>query len=168
MNVAAVDLGAGRRPPGVVPCKEGGPRGGSEAADTEEGRARWLASSSSVESWWENSLSSCGDLIPTQVSKMAGDYRTGKRLNIRKLIPYIASNFKKDKIWLRRTQPDKRKYQVLLAVDDSRSMVENGCEKFALDSVALLCNAMSRLEVGDLSILRAGLGASRSTARQAL
>ena len=28
------------------------------------------------------------------------------------VIPFIASDFKKDKIWLRRSQPSKRAYQV--------------------------------------------------------
>ncbi|ELT89074.1 hypothetical protein CAPTEDRAFT_86613, partial [Capitella teleta] len=64
-------------------------------------------------------------LEPTQASKMRGDYRTGKRLNMRKVIPYIASQFRKDKIWLRRTQPSKREYQVMVAVDDSSSMADN-------------------------------------------
>lgn len=54
-----------------------------------------------------------------------GDYRTGKRLNMRKVIPYIASQFRKDKIWLRRTKPSKRDYQICLAIDDSSSMVDN-------------------------------------------
>lgn len=54
-----------------------------------------------------------------------GDYRTGKRLNLRKVIPYIASQFRKDKIWLRRTKPSKRQYQICLAIDDSSSMVDN-------------------------------------------
>ncbi len=45
-------------------------------------------------------------------TKLMGDYRTGKRINMRKVIPYIASQFKKDKIWLRRTKPSKRNYQV--------------------------------------------------------
>ena len=54
-----------------------------------------------------------------------GDYRTGKRLNMRKVIPYIASQFRKDKIWLRRTKPSKRQYQVMVAVDDSSSMADN-------------------------------------------
>lgn len=54
-----------------------------------------------------------------------GDYRTGKRLNMRKVIPYIASQFRKDKIWLRRTKPSKRDYHICLAVDDSSSMVDN-------------------------------------------
>ena len=54
-----------------------------------------------------------------------GDYRSGKRLNMRKVIPYIASQFRKDKIWLRRTKPSKRQYQIMLAVDDSSSMNDN-------------------------------------------
>ena len=54
-----------------------------------------------------------------------GDYRTGKRINMRKVIPYIASQFRKDKIWLRRTKKNKRKYQIVLAVDDSSSMADN-------------------------------------------
>ena len=54
-----------------------------------------------------------------------GDYRTGKRLNMRKVIPYIASQFRKDKIWLRRTKPHKRQYQIMVAIDDSSSMMDN-------------------------------------------
>lgn len=54
-----------------------------------------------------------------------GDYRTGKRLNMRKVIPYIASQYRKDKIWLRRTKKSKRQYQILLAIDDSSSMSDN-------------------------------------------
>lgn len=49
-------------------------------------------------------------------SRMSGDYRTGKRLNMRKIIPYIASQFRKDKIWLRRSKPSKREYQVAWCV----------------------------------------------------
>ena len=56
-----------------------------------------------------------------------GDYRTGKRLNMRRIIPYIASYFQNDRIWLRRMKPSKRDYQVLVAVDDSASMNENEC-----------------------------------------
>ncbi|KAK7809871.1 hypothetical protein U0070_007727 [Myodes glareolus] len=64
-------------------------------------------------------------LEPTQAAKLRGDYRTGKRLNMRKIIPYIASQFRKDRIWLRRTKPSKRQYQICLAIDDSSSMVDN-------------------------------------------
>ena len=58
-----------------------------------------------------------------------GDYRTGKRLNMRRIIPYIASNFQNDRIWLKRNKPSKRDYQILLAVDDSASMKENDCNQ---------------------------------------
>ena len=34
---------------------------------------------------------------------------------MRKVIPYIASQFRKDKIWLRRTKPSKRQYQIFRA-----------------------------------------------------
>lgn len=29
---------------------------------------------------------------------------------MKKIIPYVASNFRKDKIWLRRNEPSKRTY----------------------------------------------------------
>ena len=44
---------------------------------------------------------------------------------MRRIIPYIASNFQNDRIWLRRSKPSRRDYQILLAVDDSSSMREN-------------------------------------------
>ena len=53
-------------------------------------------------------------LEPTKATKFKGDFRTGKRLNMRKIIPYIASGFRKDRIWLRRTKPSAREYQVIL------------------------------------------------------
>lgn len=52
-------------------------------------------------------------LEPMVATKLQGDYRSGKRINMRRVIPYIASGFRKDKIWLRRTKPAKRDYQVM-------------------------------------------------------
>ena len=63
---------------------------------------------------------------------MQGDFRTGKRLNMRKIIPYIASQFKKDKIWLRRVKPNKREFQIVVALDDSSSMAVNKSRVLAL------------------------------------
>lgn len=37
--------------------------------------------------------------------------------------------------------------QVVVAVDDSRSMAETGCGTFALEALTLICRAMARLEV---------------------
>jgi len=50
-------------------------------------------------------------LEPQLAARMQGDYATGKRLNMRKIIPYLASDFRRDKIWLRRSKPSVRKYQ---------------------------------------------------------
>ncbi|XP_024011307.1 midasin [Eutrema salsugineum] len=95
-------------------------------------------------------------LEPTLASKLSGDYRTGKRINMKKVIPYIASHYRKDKIWLRRTKPNKRDYQVVIAVDDSRSMSESGCGDFAIRALATVCRAMSQLEMGSLAVASFG------------
>ncbi|XP_035384712.1 midasin isoform X1 [Electrophorus electricus] len=95
-------------------------------------------------------------LEPTQAAKLKGDYRTGKRLNMRKVIPYIASQFRKDKIWLRRTKPSKRDYQICLAVDDSSSMVDNHSKQMAFESVSVIVNALTLLEVGQVAVCSFG------------
>ncbi|XP_078798874.1 midasin isoform X2 [Oryzias latipes] len=95
-------------------------------------------------------------LEPTQAAKLRGDYRTGKRLNMRKVIPYIASQFRKDKIWLRRTKPSKREYQICLAVDDSSSMVDNHSKQLAFESLSVIVNALTLLEVGQVSVCSFG------------
>lgn len=95
-------------------------------------------------------------LEPTQATKLRGDFKTGKRLNMKRIIPYIASQFKKDKIWMRRTKPSKRQYQVMLAVDDSKSMSESQSVMLAFQSIALISKALTQLEAGQLAIARFG------------
>ncbi|SMQ48959.1 unnamed protein product [Zymoseptoria tritici ST99CH_3D7] len=95
-------------------------------------------------------------LQPTQATKMRGDFRTGKRLNIKKIIPYIASSYKRDKIWMRRSIPSKRSYQIMLAIDNSESMNENERKGLAFDTLALVAKSMSMLEVGELCIVGFG------------
>ncbi len=95
-------------------------------------------------------------LTPTQATKMRGDFRTGKRLNIKRIIPYIASNFKQDKIWMRRSIPSKRNYQILLALDDSKSMSENGSGRLAFQTLAVMTKSLSLLEVGEVCIVGFG------------
>ena len=95
-------------------------------------------------------------LNPTQATKLRGDFRTGKRLNLKRIIPYIASGYKRDKIWLRRSQPSKRNYQVMIALDDSKSMGADagkaGAGPLALQSLALLAKSLSQLDVGQVCI----------------
>lgn len=77
---------------------------------------------------------------------------------MKKIIPYIASNYRKDKIWLRRAEPTKRKYQIMLAIDDSLSMSYQNVGFFALESLTLMALAMSKLEVGQISICKIDSG----------
>jgi len=95
-------------------------------------------------------------LEPTLATRLKGDYRTGKRLNMKKIIPYIASDFTKDKIWLRRTRPSQREYQILLSLDDSRSMADSHSVHLAYQALALVSQALTRLEAGQISICRFG------------
>lgn len=95
-------------------------------------------------------------LEPTLATRLKGDYRSGKRLNMKKIIPYIASEFTKDKIWLRRTRPSQREYQIVIAIDDSKSMADSHSVHLAYQSLALISRALARLEVGGISICRFG------------
>lgn len=44
-------------------------------------------------------------LEPMDNAEYRGDFKTGKKLNLKKIIPFIASNYRKDRIWFRRTEP---------------------------------------------------------------
>lgn len=95
-------------------------------------------------------------LEPTVASKLRGDYRTGKRLNMKRIIPYIASEFRKDKIWLRRSKPAKREYQILLALDDSKSMGDPTVVDIAFQAIALVGKALNSIEAGQVGIAKFG------------
>lgn len=103
-------------------------------------------------------------LKPSQSTKLSGSYRTGKRLNIKKIIPYIASSYKRDKIWMRRAVPTKRTYQILLCVDDSQSMGHTTAGAMALESLVMVSRALAMLEAGQVGVL--GFGADVFTAHE--
>lgn len=95
-------------------------------------------------------------LEPLVASRLQGDYKSGKRINMRKIIPYIASDYRKDKIWLRRTKPSKRNYQILIVLDDSKSMKDTKAGVMACKSLALLTKALNILEVGEIGVCSFG------------
>ncbi|KAH8176229.1 AAA domain (dynein-related subfamily) domain-containing protein [Sarocladium implicatum] len=95
-------------------------------------------------------------LTPSQTTKLSGSFRTGKRLNIKRIIPYIASSYKRDKIWMRRSIPTKRTYQILLCVDDSKSMGESSSGKLAMESLVMVSRSLSMLEAGQIGVLGFG------------
>lgn len=84
-------------------------------------------------------------LEPQQIASYQGDYRTGKKLNMKKIIGFIASNYRKDRIWLRRAEPTDRNYQILLAMDDTKSMEKVGHE--ALKGLMALSLALVKLNI---------------------
>ncbi|KAL5322228.1 hypothetical protein ACEPPN_010200 [Leptodophora sp. 'Broadleaf-Isolate-01'] len=122
-----------------------------------DGRAQWMHYESLTR---DLSLSLTEQLrlilAPTLATKMRGDFRTGKRLNIKRIIPYIASQYKRDKIWMRRSIPSKRSYQIMLAVDDSKSMGESGSGALALETLVMVSKSLSMLEVGQISVVGFG------------
>jgi midasin len=95
-------------------------------------------------------------LEPQLSQQLQGDYRTGKRLNMKKVISFIASHYRNDKIWLRRTMPSKRDYKILIAIDDSLSMKEQRLGFFSLEAMVTLIEALNRLEVGKIAVARIG------------
>lgn len=95
-------------------------------------------------------------LTPSQSTKLSGSFRTGKRLNIKRIIPYIASSYKRDKIWMRRSIPTKRTYQILLCVDDSQSMGESSSGTLAMESLVMVSRSLTMLEAGQVGVLGFG------------
>jgi len=93
-------------------------------------------------------------LEPQLSQNLQGDFKTGKRLNMKKVISFIASRYRNDKIWLRRTLPSKRDYKILIAIDDTLSMKENNLGFFSLEAMIALTEALSILEVGKIAIAR--------------
>jgi midasin len=103
-------------------------------------------------------------LTPSQSTKLSGSFRTGKRLNIKRIIPYIASSYKRDKIWMRRAIPTKRTYQILLCVDDSKSMGESSSGSLAMESLVMVSRSLTMLEAGQVGIV--GFGGDVFTAHE--
>ncbi|XP_065367345.1 midasin [Calliphora vicina] len=95
-------------------------------------------------------------LEPTKCTRLKGDYRTGRRINMKKIIPYIASQFRKDKIWLRRTKPAQRDYKITIAIDDSKSMHHNNSKVLTLEAISLVSQSLTLLESGRLSVISFG------------
>merc|ERR1712098_682364 len=57
---------------------------------------------------------------------------------------------------LRRIKPNKREFQILVALDDSSSMSDNQSREMALSSLNTLSSALTLLEVGQIGVLRFG------------
>jgi hypothetical protein len=110
LTEAKVHLGIASAPAPVPRCA-GGVEGDSAAE--AYGREVWAACDALTAGLSAELAEQLRLLLePTLASRLGGEYRTGKRINMKRVIAFIASHFRKDKIWMRRTRPDKRKYQV--------------------------------------------------------
>jgi len=156
--------GGGAERGGLEGDAGGGGGGGADNAGDGGGRGRLEAARRAWRRYEALCAGAAGELAeqmrlilePTHASKLAGDFRSGKRISMRKVIPYIASQFRRDRIWLRRTRPDKRNYQIVLAIDDSRSMAEAQCGALALEALATTSKAVTTVEVGELAVVAFG------------
>lgn len=127
------------------------------ASEANEARAEWFNIQGETQSLSRRLCEKLRLVMePLVASKLRGDYRTGKRINMKRVIGYIASGYRKDKIWLRRTKPSKRDYRVLLAVDDSESMRKSGAGEMALRAMATVAVGMNQLEIGELGVASFG------------
>ncbi|CAL6107242.1 Midasin [Hexamita inflata] len=95
-------------------------------------------------------------LEPTLNSNLVGDFKSGKKLNLKKIIPFIASGFRKDKIWLRRTKPLKRTYKIIIAVDNSFSIQNSETVLQIIQSLAIVFKATKLAELGKICICKFG------------
>eukprot|EP00924_Labyrinthula_sp_SR-Ha-C_P005664 snap_masked-scaffold_14-processed-gene-1.5-mRNA-1 protein AED:0.22 eAED:0.22 QI:0/-1/0/1/-1/1/1/0/4800 len=93
-------------------------------------------------------------LAANVANRLKGDYKTGKKLNIRRLISYIASNYEKDRIWMKKKKLSRREYQVGIAIDNSLSMQKS--KDLCVQSLALLNNTFLHLELGNLGVTKFG------------
>ena len=86
-------------------------------------------------------------LEPMDQAEYRGDFKTGKKLNLKKIIPFIASNFRKDRIWLRRTEPSQRNYYVMIGLDDTKSMHYGRVGQEALKGSLAISMALEHLSI---------------------
>ncbi|KMZ78504.1 hypothetical protein PVIIG_01281 [Plasmodium vivax India VII] len=95
-------------------------------------------------------------LEPTVRNKYQGDYKSGKKLNIKKLVNYFASDFRNNKIWKRRTKMNKRDYNIVIAIDNTKSMKINNIQRMTLNAIFLVARAFEKLQVGRIGICSFG------------
>lgn len=54
--------------------------------------------------------------------KYKGDFKSGKKLNMKRIAAFVASGYRRDKIWMKRARNAKREYIIRVFIDNSKSM----------------------------------------------
>lgn len=87
-------------------------------------------------------------------ARLKGDYKMGKKINIKKIISYVASNYQRDKIWIKRKKKSKREYQIVIAIDNSKSMAPT--RLLTLKTLSLVTTAFANLGIGHVAVIKFG------------
>ncbi|KAL8274975.1 hypothetical protein Esti_001031 [Eimeria stiedai] len=95
-------------------------------------------------------------LQPTATGGWEGGYRSGKKLSLRRVLAFVASSQRDDRLWLRRRRPRGLQYRVLVGVDCSRSMQQLNAAASALEAVVLLAQTFNHLQIGTFSVCTFG------------
>ncbi|KAI5184811.1 midasin [Nematocida homosporus] len=76
-----------------------------------------------------------------------GDYASGRRLNMKRIVSYVASNGQKNRIWMRKTKTQGREYLIRIFVDNSGSIKNNGMAIPLISSLTTIANSLDLLSV---------------------
>lgn len=76
-----------------------------------------------------------------------GDYTSGRRLNMKRIVSYVASDGQKNRIWMRKTKKQGREYLIRIFVDNSGSIKNNGLVAPLVRSMSVLCNSLDLLGI---------------------
>ncbi|TKR93603.1 hypothetical protein L596_008024 [Steinernema carpocapsae] len=156
-NTSIYDLVANAQPVEPVVMDEGEDSSETDPDSKQARERRWGQISNSVSILSAELAENLRLIIePSIANKLEGDYKSGKRLNMRRLISYIASDYRKNSIWLRRTKKAQRNYQIMIAVDDSKSMSDNQMTEMTCQTVCLIEQALRQLEIGELAMCKFG------------
>lgn len=76
-----------------------------------------------------------------------GDYATGRRLNMKRILAYVASQGQRNRIWLRKTRNAGRDYLLRIFVDNSGSVKKSGMVVPLIKSLVTITNSLDLLGV---------------------
>ncbi|KAI5181447.1 midasin [Nematocida sp. AWRm80] len=86
-------------------------------------------------------------LEENEKSAYEGDYINGRRLNMKRIIPYIASDGQKNKIWMRKSKRQNRDYLIRIFVDNSGSIKNGGMTESLIKALTNITNSLDLLNV---------------------
>lgn len=87
--------------------------------------------------------------------KYRGDFKSGKKLNMKRIAAFVASGYRRDKIWMKRARNAKREYVIRVFIDNSKSMARYDLVNRMSMIYSQLESAFSMLEI-QLELYRFG------------